>query len=323
MKKSDIVLVFILVAIVFSWALYTNTPKGSIGSFNIQKERNEWSGRVNRDGPQQGYDEFVKENAVRIPGFQHSAAHLMGEVLYDTQGVSGVLFCDQSFAFGCYHGFFSIAIVTEGLNLVTKLDAQCLSLDKGKRSPCQHGIGHGVLQFLGYDHLNEALAECDRTERLGPMNGCPTGVFMEYNLRVLEDENGSLIATPRPLDQKDPYIPCESIPDRYRLSCYHELPSWWSTVLENNYAAVGELCTGISDPAILSGCLASVGGVIADRSGFDVTTVERECNTMSSNQYRNYCLIGAAQTFSWGEDTAPLASTICELADDLHGAQCP
>src|SRR6185436_4304211 len=145
-------------------------------------------------GPAKAYEIF-KQDVTKItsPGSQHLLAHVMGTELYTELGLEGLSVCDDSFAFGCYHSFLGTAINQEGLGILNTVDQICNEKKSDAKSGCQHGIGHGIIGYLGYDQaqLLEALKYCEQLTYFGPLAGCGSGVFMEYNLKTMADPSGS------------------------------------------------------------------------------------------------------------------------------------
>ena len=82
-----------------------------------------------------------------------------GDALYHTTSLKGIHICDSKFGFGCYHSFLEEAITDKGLSAINDLDNEC-SKQFSKGGSCQHGIGHGILSYLGDDKLSQALTLC-------------------------------------------------------------------------------------------------------------------------------------------------------------------
>lgn len=202
-----------------------------------------WVQQITRKGPADAYREFVEKNNVKNPQLQHFSAHVIGEVLYRQTGIDGIAFCGSEFSFGCYHGFATLAIAEGGEDALKELDAAC-EKTFGPLSGCQHGLGHGVLEYVGYQHLDNALSMCrSSVYQPVPLLGCTSGVFMEY-LTPLAGIAEGLEPEARDFNPGDPYAPCPSVQEVYRASCYFELGQWLRQTKDLDYGAV---CGGLSE----------------------------------------------------------------------------
>jgi hypothetical protein len=199
----------------------------------------------------------------------------------------------------------------------------CLSLDEVEQRPCQHGIGHGLLQYLGHAQLTQVLDVCEVTKRFDPISGCPSGVFMEYNLPVKEDENGDFFADKRPFTAEDPYAPCTLVKEEFRLSCYHELGQWLVDIHDRDYAQAASLCDAIPNPVFAESCLIKVGITVADQEHNSPENIIRDCMTIPENRGKEFCIQGAAQSLAWNDDTRDLAFLVCAALPESSTIRCP
>ena len=305
----------LLCAAVIGAVFLTHTEEAppSGNQLQVAAERTYWVHAIERAGSKDAYALFVSSNTVRTPNVQHSASHLMGEALYTALGIEGIGVCDDAFSFGCYHGFFSRVISEYGVESVATLDTECIALGAAERGPCQHGIGHGVLQYFGYDRLNEALDACTLTDRIDQTSGCPSGVFMEFNVPLSENERGESVVLPRPFDIDNPYAPCDTVAESFVASCYYELPQWWAQIFENDYEKLSSLCAGLSDQKFSELCFLKIGNLVVSNSTTDTSEIEMVCTSMATQAGTARCLFGAAETLSWDAKTAEEAHDVCGM----------
>jgi len=206
-----------------------------------------WEQQISAHGAARAYAEFVQTNAAAPRNRQHFSAHAMGAALYTKLGMSGIAVCDQTFAFGCYHGLASKAIAEGGEKAIQALDAECTHAF-GKQefnlmSMCQHGIGHGILEYVGYQDLGQALEMCTSlVDQPAPRVGCTSGVFMEYFTPLAVQGEGMEPAL-RPFDSATPYAPCPSVAAAFQQSCYFELGQALRQTPDSEYLSV---CAGLS-----------------------------------------------------------------------------
>lgn len=283
--------------------------KVSEANINESGEMQRWSKIIDQKGGEKAYEDFKSEYSSLHFGKQHTLSHLFGALLYQKMGVAGVGVCDSSFSFGCYHGFFGEAIAREGIGVAKTLDAACAQKFGSKGLGCPHGLGHGILSSLGEDKLQEALDICDTLTWKGPIGGCTSGVLMEYNFKTMQSP-GNLIL--RPLDPKDPYAPCSSLPAKFLQACYFELPDWWEKVYSGDYTKVGSLCSKLDERLMRESCFRGTGTVAAPSSDFDVAKTIEKCKKMPSVDDEILCRAGASWSFYAQVDYKNLAGDLCE-----------
>lgn len=271
-----------------------------------------WISKVDKVGAGKAYKEF-KDSAELLPiGTQHLAGHIIGDVIYEQEGVSGIAICDSSFGFACFHGLFTIALVTDGVDVVKEIDKECVERFGPLGTGCTHGIGHGVLEFFGYDRLDEALAMCENTTQLVSILGCTSGVFMEYNTPLSETEKGGLVTVPREFDPLDAYGPCGSVSDEYKNSCYFELGAWWAVSIGENWKYMEGLCAGISNTGNYKFCMLGVGHALGNMNSNNIEKIASECDGMDKDA-RLYCRAGAHWSLWANPAHRDKAPQLCEV----------
>lgn len=198
-----------------------------------------WRQEIKSKGSERAYAAFVEKNSLQPEQRQHFFAHAMGEALFEELGIEGVVSCTDAFSFGCYHGFSTRAIASGGVEALMKLDAVCVKTF-GHLSGCKHGLGHGILEYVGYQKLERALAMCTSlVAQPTPLMGCTSGVFMEYLSPLVDSDSKS-----RMIEYSNPYSPCTDIPKQYRSSCYFELGQWFRQTPNTDY---GALCNALEE----------------------------------------------------------------------------
>ncbi|MDP3778765.1 MAG: hypothetical protein Q8R30_01795 [bacterium] len=277
--------------------------------------------RVDRIGSKGAYEELKRDYAERRFEDQHTAAHLFGELLYQKEGIHGVTFCDELFAFGCYHGFFGTALSREGVGMIKELDRACVE-KFGTATGCQHGIGHGLMEYFGRGNLVAALRGCEQTTQKNPLHGCSSGVFMDYNEPVIFSGN-NVNSSIRALNRDNPHEPCNTVvPEKFRSSCYFEIGLWWKHTLGDDYGKLGELCRQVHDKEQRTSCYLGLGNVAASSSEYDTAATIASCEKMSKAEGEMYCRVGAALRLL-GTDTHGLdASRMCAYPDASRENEC-
>jgi hypothetical protein len=236
-----------LIAGAFSWIhFFPSTPDVPEGvGANPGSLKAYWVERIKKEGGAEAYGEFKSYIEKLSWERKHVTMHIIGEALFDVLDVEGVTVCDSSVGFACFHGFFGRAVSVGGPSNIEKLDRTCVEAFGPLGTGCQHGIGHGILEYTGYERLNEALSLCKQTTQLEPLLGCTSGVFMEYNTPLVGIGDG-LVPQTREFDASDPYAPCPSVPAENQASCYFELGQWFLIVLQSDYERAGDVCGELS-----------------------------------------------------------------------------
>ncbi len=258
-----------------------------------------WSDRIAASGGESAYQELAQATKAYSDDERHFAEHVFGEALYAHLGLSGLSLCDAEFSSGCYHSGFAKAIVEfgieEGVKRAAALCAQ--KTNPTARTTCEHGIGHGLLAYIGYEERDIALAleACDAIPQTEPW--CHGGVFMEYNLRTLLPDMPTREVSAGFVE------PCEKFSGRNLEACVFIQPIWWH-VLEREkrpddtarehekialLSAAGAHCEEFSPPS-LETCYRGFGAVLR-ASKLTPTETGKICDLLSPDEkHRESCL---------------------------------
>lgn len=261
-----------------------------------------WEERIRAVGPATAYVEFGDAVKEEPPTMQHEGAHAFGGALYEVEGTKGLSICDSNFNFGCYHEFLGRAIATLGLASVGSLNQGCVDALQAQSLSCQHGIGHGILAYLGYDQraLLQGLEQCRDLPHNDPIGGCYGGLFMEYNLQTMLSTEGRI----RPLGA-NPLEPCDSLDKDYRQACYYWQPQWWSHATNppmtgsQGFAHMGAWCETVG-PNVRD-CFEGLGNIASPESNFTPSLAKTLCEATSQNTiHQLYCKSIAANSLTLG-----------------------
>lgn len=285
-----------------------------------------WQDRIASVGGENAYKELAAFVSPMDASVQHDLAHAFGEALFREDGAAGISVCDSRFSYGCYHQLVGDAIAASGLPAINSINAECLKLSFS--GPCQHGIGHGLVGYLGYTQsaLQKAIAECTALKTAGAtLQGCYGGAFMEYNMRTLAS------SSTRPLSS-DRFSPCDSYTGEAQASCYLYQPQWWWTAFSEKGESkggvlqeMGDLCatrSGIAREA----CYEGIGEMVPQAESYGSTATLSLCDEAGGTESdKVYCAIGAAVVFE-GTGSTDKALEVCNAlpfsqADCLAYAQ--
>jgi hypothetical protein len=278
--------------------------------------------RIEAVGPQAAYDE-LKLAFKDDFGPSHMAAHVFGVLLYEHEGLPGIRVCDESFSFGCYHGFFGHAIGDRGFPVILELNRICLTEKDFSGTVCQHGIGHGLVELLGPYRLRDALRGCaDLGKDSSSLFGCAGGVFMEYHLPVPDIEAGKTV--PRPLEPGNSYDPCtgDLVEEVFMPACYFGLGTWWDRVYNGDYGLIGTRCAAIKDAKYRTACFEGVGKIAAASSRYEVAPAIRKCELMPTPLGRVSCRAGASWSFFASAQRHDRAPELCDGLSPADRSSC-
>lgn len=288
-------------------------PLAALWAGQYVKEAKRWKESIDELGVSEAYELFKKDGEGKAFGVQHTFAHIFGELIYDKEGVRGIAFCDPTFSFGCYHSLAGKAIIEGGLSIVKDLDGACNEALGGVNTGCLHGIGHGILGYVGYDNLDPALEACRETSWKEPLGGCPGGVFMEYNFHTMETVDR---AKARDADLEDLYAPCDTVKSEFRQECYYYQALWWTHVTDEDFGQVAALCSKVPDASDRRACFFGLGESASSRTEYDPSRTKAICDAVPDSGERLWCREGAWKIYYADTRTRPLAPHMCE---DLAG----
>lgn len=318
------ILLMILGAGIFAISLGGITPTSSPPVFddktgNLAEVRSYWSKTIDKLGPTKTYEIFKENTRSKPAGAQHVVAHIFGSLLYEKAGIEGIGTCDAEFAFGCYHSFFGRAIADKSQAVVASLDQACIKKFGPLGTGCQHGIGHGLMEYYG-TKLEQALADCLVTQKI-ILLGCSSGVFMEYNFPTLIGSDTATTSL-RKLDPTKPYDPCTSVPAKFQKSCYFELPQWWYQVYGRDDQVMGQLCQDISEQPYRGNCFRGLGNTIGPRTNFDLKGGLDICRTMPSIEGNTLCLAGLSWSWFAEPSKRPVSNQPCQGLTNRQKETC-
>ncbi len=276
-----------------------------------------WNQKIEQQGGERSYELFKEYNAKAPEDRTHFAAHVFGEVLFGHLGTNGIIVCDSSFGFGCYHGFSARAISIGGTETIRELDSICVDIYGPLGTGCQHGIGHGILEYTGYQDIGKALALCTLTTQLVPLLGCTSGIFMELKTPSSETENPERLQALQRFDPAHPYDPCPSVPGEYQASCYYEIGKWFRTQATMEYQ---QLCENLLGSA-RHHCFLGIGSASVYSKNYSVAETLAEC-AQFANDDEFSCKAGASWAFVSTPEYKQEARRLCSYSDPGRTSEC-
>lgn len=298
-----------MVLLIFSMYAKFFSPEGPT-TLRAAEERERILADISKRGPAAAYAS-LKKRFAGINDFEigHTAAHIFGGSLYERLGADGIVYCDDWFNFGCYHQFFGAMSAKEGLDALPRIDALCSAADDATMA-CFHGVGHGLVGFLGYDEtaLREALSRCDSLSFRHP-DGCYGGAFMEYNLRFLQHGPDIFNGEYRKIENGDIHAPCALVPEHVRSSCYFAQAGWLTLYL--SHQKIFGFCGALQRVEDRSACIAGLGKIIPWYKPEEIRRTIAACIIAPDVEARELCLRHAAHTTLLRSGSLAGAKEIC------------
>jgi hypothetical protein len=255
----------------------------------------------------------------------HMINHETGLYFYKTEGMKGLSECKDYFTYSCYHGFFAAMTLDRGLSDLPAIAKICAGeSDRNTQLQCAHGVGHGLLDSVGYQELPQALALCKETfsSDKAEISLCFDGIAMENNRPPF--------TVPPPdhwYEASDPMYPCDA-PEIVSLGAHN---SCWHTQSYNllraaAYPQIGgdvgkaeRYCDSLSDQNDAHICRVGIGRSLFARVGFDIQNARATCAPASDLVS---CVWFVARSMYYFGDRASDLLGICENESGARKDTC-
>jgi hypothetical protein len=284
---AGIALVCVCLCALLCFLFLRHPSQGSPHERREAAEEQKWRDAIRAHGAREAYEELAVSIASLPETEQHTRAHTFGAALYDEVGLAGVSVCDDRFEQGCMHAFIGLAVADNGLAVIEKLQAQCTEALAPYTYYCEHGIGHGLMTYFGVTDtgLRQSLAYCTRHEDADPLNGCDTGVFMEYferNVTMGYD-------LPRPVENGNIFSVCSELSGTPQWLCYYWLPHWWHQLDKHQGIDEPQIFTHIT--ALCSKvpsewhdvCISGIGHIVPSTTNYNIAQTIERCDAIAKD----------------------------------------
>ncbi len=348
-------IIFLIVANIFLLYLFLRPPQSNLGTFpevkDIESKNLDFIGLkkyftdlANKKGAVYAYN-VLKVVRVR-PGIDfHLMGHVVGEILYKQKGAKGIQDCTQDFRNACSHTIVVGLFSEKGTGALPIINKACKDAPGGRGAyfMCFHGLGHGVLSYVGYD-LPKAVGLCsltgEKSHNQREFSECVGGAMMEIISGGDHDKALWSVQSKKYLTTNDPLYPCDAdfMPREVRVLCYIYLtphlfqyagadlnnpdPQFFSKAFSYCDNLSGELEKGNRD-ACYGGFGKEFVVLSKERDIRDVvsitdTQLERVvswCNLANDEYGATSCIINAVGSLYWGGENAPNAAIrLCSMA---------
>ena len=321
---STLVILFLFL---FVW--YSESP-----SFAYSPESPEWNERllywkqyIEKNGPKDAYDHFLKLNVAQNIQVQHEYAHTFGQALYESMEIEGIHVCDYfSFSSGCYHELFRLALAEEGLNLSNRIVETCISGERSKSRvrDCYHAVGHGVGYYFGSSKLDEALEYC-RSYGSDYAPACSDGVFMEH---ISPGFMVDITRHPNTPPEEVSSI-CYEHGNEFSYVCYRRFIQWWGSRLQAQMEPAEYIplldyfCSNLPAEKERRSCAMSIGVfVLPTWVSVNATDMIRYCSLIEDAELESECMSGTIRRIAEYPEHEDQVTLLCEHTNETNVAEC-
>lgn len=263
----------------------------------------------------------------------HLLAHAVGNILYKQRGIQAIRFCTPEFRNACAHTVVIGVLIDRGMSALTEISNICKSAPGGSGAygMCFHGLGHGVLAYVGYD-MSKAIKLCEsigtKEYNYVETSECVGGVVMEmiggvHDIQAWEAQKGNYFRA------GDPLYPCDQdfIPVVAKYNCYNYLtPHLWEVAgtdmgdpTEENFSKSFGYCSKIpkTDISYLEACYGGFGKEfvtlaqardirkIEEMTTPQLLSVYKWCSLADNPLGTASCIRQAINSLYWGGENTP------------------
>lgn len=263
-------------------------------------------------------------------GPEHRAAHIIGQVLYEREGLDAIGICGDAFTYGCLHQVMGLAATEFGVASSTALITACHDTTGVRYGTCAHSVGHGLVFSIEYERgrIEQALKICDDIQMppVDQVQSCYAGVFMEYNMRLMLYQ----YPEPRELGDEPPRALCDELTDPiHRRMCVFWMIPWLHAVQYDysyrpqTFAEMGALCQLLEEQPLRRECFMSIGRTLTISGVTDVAFAFRQCENSAKGdaEDRESCAWWAARSYFLAE-RAQKARELCGMLPESQIQSC-
>jgi len=277
--------------------------------------------------------EVLKKAEVSVDTDMHLLGHVVGDELYQQEGLNGIKLCTEDFRNACSHSIVVGFFTDQGEAALPQISQACQQAPggSGAYTMCFHGLGHGILAFVNYD-LEKAIQICQGTPGQPEISQCISGTIMEIISGGGHDKTLWGKQRQKYLFAENPFYVCSAdfMPEMGKQLCFNYLtPYLWEAVgadinkpTEADFAKSFALCQTIPsiDQQYINGCFGGFGKEfttlaqnkdirkIDQMSDEQFATVDRWCELAKDIEGIKACLEQALSSIFWGGENDPAAS---------------
>jgi hypothetical protein len=282
-----------------------------------EKMREYWRNEIQLYPADVVYRNFIDSYSAQDENGWHGAMHILASLLYERYGLEALQFCDESFQQACYHELMSSFAFEGKATQADEISDLC-----GKDWNCLHGVGHGLVMYYGYDQetLSATLSKCPQ-EHQNFIEGCQSGMFMEFITRTMGSSRGEIQKSTHQVDQNF----CLEVELAYRDACHF-------VMVESIVARADQSQKDIT-ASVNEYCLESAKGfedACFKGAGFNIKFLTQNpsegialCEVVSGGheEYRDTCLTTLAMQYSFFKKRE-ISEEICDAVSTWKKDKC-
>lgn len=268
-----------------------------------KKDYKDFESFTKTQGVVRAYD-LLKKAFSKNETEAHDFAHIVGIVVYEEKGMSGLSTCDTAYNYGCFHGFMESFLAQNSMEKVGLIEKACQDLGYVHAPSCLHGIGHGMMVESAYD-LNKALSSCHLLAQQSQIY-CFDGVFMERIVASMLAVQKRSVVTENTWD-----VPCRDVAYIYKNQCWRNQVATWFGFYAGNSKLIGEKCLRI-EPEFGQMCFETVGINLAMIPTLDIQAVASLCAIAPNGSVSDDCIIGLMKELMFEGRSKEFAGSLCQ-----------
>jgi len=359
-QRQTIFLVLVLAVLVFlivfvfkdsRGALYTEAETIGIDVATFEELSNRFNDLSEEKGALYAF-EILRRAELPQNTDLHLLGHVVGDELYNQEGVSGIVHCTQEFRNACSHSLVIGTLNDFGEWGLDDIREACKQAPggSGAYTMCYHGLGHGVFSHFAFQ-FPETVDFCEKTGTEEYNNReyieCVGGAVMELMGGGGHDPYNWEIARDQYLSTYEPLSLCmgDQIPDEAQEICLIYLtPFIWESVgIElgrpdpKKFPEAFAVCDSIpvEKQSLRDACFGGFGKEFVpivgarDIRGVDALSDEQYARASSWCLYakpedgRRACIGDAVASLFWGgENDSDASFRFCSLTDVSMKSAC-
>ena len=330
----------------FPASLQSDAKTIAAGAINFDELSERFTELAKKRGAVYAYD-VLREAELPPNTDLHLLGHVVGEELYNQQGVDGMASCTHDFRNACSHSVVIGALGEFGTGAHTQeiLRSACEQAPggPGAYTMCYHGLGHGVFAHFGYN-LDPTIAFCRETgsdayhrEEYGQ---CMSGAVMELLSGGGHDRDLWLASREKYLSPDRPLDVCLSLDEEVQQLCLVYLTPQLFVLAgadigrpdPETFPRAFSYCNALEEQHLRDSCYGGFGKefipLVASRDirGVDVLDDEAYevalawCESSEAEDGRSACIRNALQSVFWGgENDSEASFRLCSLVENEQG----
>lgn len=249
----------------------------------------------------------------------HNEAHPLGKTIYKKEQdvIKSLRICANRCTNACMHGVIAEAYGGKDLNQVeTEMKKFCTEGEMAsmhKPGNCAHAMGHALMLLNSYE-LGKSIEGCNKFDSPAMSYYCSTGVFMEFNDKLIFQEELGLCGT---VARTSLHYPCNTYTE-YPAACYRYTLSHIAKDLGGIMGSVISECNKLTGSQRL-GCYHALGVIYSPAIRKNPKLINSVCMPGNHNE-KITCIEGVIEKLAdYNEEEA---MNICYFTEGEYRKVC-